>query len=91
MYHFIDFKRPLKHGQGKHENPTLQKYAEWWLCDASLTMCGICCMCAVMFTLDGPRVLGSSCLATVVAVGWTVTKDRTPDRGHEKTRDEQSA
>lgn len=52
------------------------------VCGASLTMCGIC---AAMFTLDGPRVLGRSCLATGTAVGWTVTKERTPNRGHEES------
>lgn len=43
-----------------------------------LTMCGRCCICAATFTFEGPSVLGSSCLATGAAVGWTVTKDRTP-------------
>lgn len=53
-------------------------------------MCGTFCMCAATFTLDGPRVLGSSCLATGAAVGWTVTKDRTPYRRHEKIINEGS-
>lgn len=60
-------------------------------CGASLTMCGTCCMCAVTFTLDGPKVLGSSCLATGAAVGCTVTKDRTPKRRHEKASNEESS
>lgn len=58
------------------------------VCGASLTMCGTCCMCAAMFTLDGPRVLGSSCLATGRDVDWTVTKDRTPNGRREKSSNE---
>lgn len=42
-------------------------------------------MCAAMFTLDGPRVLGSSCLATGAAVGWTVTRDKTPAKDGMRT------
>lgn len=56
-------------------------------CGASLTMCGTCCMCAATFTLDGPRVLGRSCLATGATVGWTVTKDRTPNRRQKTLED----
>lgn len=52
----------------------------------ALTMCGTCCMCAATFTLDGPRVLGRSCLGA--AVGWTVTKDRTPRMRHEESSNE---
>lgn len=44
-----------------------------------LTMCGTCCTCAAMFTFEGPRVLGSSCLATGAAAGWTVTKLKTSE------------
>lgn len=47
-------------------------------------MCGTCCTCAATFTFDGPRVLGSSCLAT--AADWTVTKLKTSNRIQEKTR-----
>lgn len=50
-----------------------------------LTMCGTCCTCAAMFTFDGPRVLGSSCLATGAAAGWTVTKLKTSKRRRERT------
>lgn len=31
-----------------------------------------------MLTLEGPRVLGSNCLPNVT-VGWTVTRDKTPE------------
>lgn len=68
----------------KHEGLTIIK-------NPTLTTCGTCCMCAATFTLDGPSVLGRSCLATGAAVGWTVTKDRTPDRRREKTSDEESS
>lgn len=47
-------------------------------------MCGTCCTCAATFTFDGPRVLGSSCLAT--AADWTVTKLKTSKKRQEKTR-----
>lgn len=49
-------------------------------------MWGTCCMCAAMFTFDGPRVLGSSCLATGAATGWTVTKLKTSNRREDTAR-----
>lgn len=52
----------------------------------SLTMCGTCCMCAAMFTFDGPRVLGSSCLPPGAVAGWTATKLKTSRRRQEDTR-----
>lgn len=66
----------------KINKPALFMY--WCNCAALLTMCGTCCTCAATFTFDGPRVLGSSCLAT--AADWTVTKLKTSNRRHEKTR-----
>lgn len=49
-------------------------------------MWGTCCTCAAMFTFDGPRVLGSNCLATGAAAGWTVTKLKTSNRRGDTTR-----
>lgn len=33
-----------------------------------------------MLTFDGPSVFGKSCFPTATDCGWTVTKDKTPER-----------
>lgn len=73
----------LKGSYNKITNRTVM----WCMWGALLTMWGTCGMCAAMFTFDGPRVLGSSCLATGAATGWTVTKLKTSNRREDTTRD----